>query len=297
MKKAIVIFISIFCSAVSALEIECDMKSRYENVYKYKYPKHLKLKPIKVAVIDTYFNHSVCDKSIKNISLYSGEKKIQVNSENLDKLKYHGTNVVSIIKAINPKARITLYQTHFLSSYNLAFLIKKAVDDGANIINYSITGGEYMAMEKKAIEYAIKKNVLVIGSAGNEGVNVEKSPIFPGSYKLDGMISVTGHEGTYNYSDKVIDFALPSKYIPIPSYSDQFFLTGSGTSYASAVLSGLSSILLGAKNFKTPLLLKEYLKTFARYQMSKPLSRFGTIDPFKIINELNEKRKLASSQN
>ncbi len=74
--------------------------------------------------------------------------------------------------------------------------IDYAVAHGAHVINLSWgTSGESAAL-RDAIERAIKRNVVVVCSAGNGGGDLEATPYYPASFKLRNLISVAASDNS-----------------------------------------------------------------------------------------------------
>ena len=69
--------------------------------------------------------------------------------------------------------------------------IKYAVDNGADIINYSGGGPGANADEKAAIAMAADKNIIFVAALGNEGSYIgKKIKYYPASYEFPNIISV-----------------------------------------------------------------------------------------------------------
>ena len=115
------------------------------------------------------------------------------------------------------------------SSSRVNNAIRYAVDNGANIINLSVGNCGYSAATGEALNYAVRKGVVVVAAAGNNGRSLSKktkhanncdksddSPIFhtPASFggEIDGMLTVGSHDSLFplrkslfsNYGKKVV---------------------------------------------------------------------------------------------
>lgn len=116
-----------------------------------------------------------------------------------------------------------------------------AVDHGADIINLSLGSTYANPLTKKAVEYAMEKNVLVVASSGNDGENIK---IYPASF--DTVISV-GSVDQYstlssfsNYNDKV-DVVAPGSAI-LTTNRTNTYATVSGTSFSSPYVAGIAAL-------------------------------------------------------
>ena len=92
-----------------------------------------------------------------------------------------------------------------------------AINHGATVINFS---SEDVSMRSdkiyKVIKNAQKKNVLFVVSAGNDGQNLDKNPVYPCSYKLDNLICVGSvtksgkRESFSNFGERVAAYEVGS---------------------------------------------------------------------------------------
>jgi len=127
--------------------------------------------------------------------------------------------------------------------------IHYAVENGAQIINYSGGGLEFSKQEKLAIEKAQKKGILFVAAAGNERSNSDKKKYYPADYELSNIISVTAIDPdknvlpSSNYGVVTVDIAAPGKRIystlPKGRYGPM-----TGTSQATAFVSGVAALLM-----------------------------------------------------
>jgi major intracellular serine protease len=123
-----------------------------------------------------------------------------------------------------------------------------AIENGADIINYSGGGyGEFEA-ERKILALAAEKNILVVAAAGNENVNTDRKKYFPAGYPFANILSVaaTAPDGKLikqsNFGFQSVDVAAPGENIrsaiPGNRYGDM-----SGTSQATAFVTGAAASL------------------------------------------------------
>ena len=114
---------------------------------------------------------------------------------------------------------------------------------GAQVINCSFGSLEYSQAEADVIQYVIDSmDVLVVASAGNEGLNTDVFPV-----ALDNVIGVCALDSNdqkipiSNYGEN-FDIAAPGASIYSPYVQNQYG-SNSGTPVAAAIVSG-SAILL-----------------------------------------------------
>jgi len=209
-------------------------------------------KKIKIAVVDTGVDLDHPDLKGRLQKGYN----IVANNDNPDDDNGHGTHVAGIIASdTNNKkgvAGITWYNPIIPvkvmdskgqgGSFNIAKGVRWAADHGADVINLSL--GNYQSCEvmNDAVEYALKKNVVVVASAGNDNTN---QPTYPAA--IPGVISVAavdwdGKRADFsNYGD-YIDVAAPGVEIPSTYFKSQY-ASLSGTSMAAPHVSALAGLI------------------------------------------------------
>lgn len=119
-----------------------------------------------------------------------------------------------------------------------------AVDNGASVINISLELSQPSLELEKAVDYAWTSGVLVVAAAGNDGGG---QLTYPACYENSVAVAATKQDDTLaplsNHGDWV-DVAAPGFYIystlPENSYGYK-----SGTSFATAYVSGLAALLFG----------------------------------------------------
>ncbi len=117
-----------------------------------------------------------------------------------------------------------------------------AVDKGANVINVSIELGEPLPELEEAINYAWGQGAVIIAAAGNDGT---QSPVYPAAYENCLAVAAIRQDNTLaplsNYGDWV-GVAAPGFDI-FSTLPDDSYGYRSGTSFASAYISGLAALL------------------------------------------------------
>lgn len=199
-------------------------------------------KNVNIALVDSGvdYNHPELKDSIK----YSEGKSYVPTEPDLLDQNGHGTQVAGIIaahdklKGIVPNITITPYKVIGKKDGESVWTIQAiidAVNNGADVINLSL--GTYKATNledenaiikayERAIQYAQDKNSIVVASAGNEGINLdkpfektdEKNGVLykihvPGG--LSNVLTVSGtdkNDEIVNYSNfgHEVDFSAPS---------------------------------------------------------------------------------------
>lgn len=194
----------------------------------------------------------------------------------------HGTHVAGIIGAIaDPQSgvsgvahSVSLMSVKYYSESNPGAVnlrntvraINYAVDHGARIINYSGGGPEFSEDEFLAIKKAEAKGVIVVAAAGNEHENTDqvKNSYYPAAYRLSNIISVAATDihnnllPSSNWGKKSVDVAAPGEniYSTLPGGRYGYM---SGTSQATAFVSGMAALLLAQDPTLTPQKVKQII--------------------------------------
>lgn len=184
----------------------------------------------------------------------------------------HGTHVAGIaaavtnnstgIASIGFKTKIMPVKITSGSSGEFAFpfdAIRYAIDNGANILNFSWRGTSYSNAEQELMNYAISKGVVIIAAAGNDNSD---APTYPASYK--GVLSVAGTQtGDTRYSasnyGETIDVAAPGVSI-YSTWDKSDYRWMSGTSMSTPLTAGLAALVKSQFPNYSPLQIEEQIR-------------------------------------
>lgn len=198
---------------------------------------------------------------------FYGDSDIKGNSD-------HGTHVAGIIAAVRNNGKgidgladavnIMVIRAVFAGAdeydKDVALAIRYAVDNGAKVINMSF-GKPYSPQQKwveEAIQYAAKKDVLIIHAAGNDARNTDSGAFYPTSQKLNGkhfsnMITVGASAANSkeliasfsNYGKQSVDVFAPGVNLYSATFEQNDFKYDivNGTSIAAPVVSALAAVL------------------------------------------------------
>ncbi|MFC4505804.1 MULTISPECIES: type VII secretion-associated serine protease mycosin [Streptomyces] len=178
----------------------------------------------------------------------------------------------------------------------LAEGIRWAADHGADVINLSLGDDSVSAhpepAEDEAVQYALKKGVVVVASAGNGGEKGDHIS-YPAAYP--GVIAATavdryGTRSSFSTRRWYATVSAPGEDVVIAD-PDHKYYQGWGTSAASAFVSGAVALVKAAHPGLSPAQIKTLLEDTARNAPSggRDDSRgFGFIDPAAAIKAAGE---------
>ena len=230
----------------------------------------------------------------------------------------HGTHLAGIIGAIaNPKSGtagvtqavqimpVRYYSDSAPGSVNLANTIKAlhyAIDNGARIINYSGGGPEYSEEEYQAMKKAEQHGVLIVAAAGNDHHNtdVEDFRYYPAAYQLKGLrniITVASIDSenhilpSSNWGVRSVDVAAPGEGI-LSTIPGGRYGKMTGTSQATAFVSGIAALILSKAPGLSPVEVKELIVSNVTQVsgLHGKVSSGGKVDAYRSIEALEMSR-------
>jgi len=226
----------------------------------------------------------------------------------------HGTHVAGIIGAVaNPKTGVSgvaqsvsieavkYYADSNTGAVNLQNTVKAiewAVNSGAKIINYSGGGPEFAEEEYIALKKAESKGVLVVAAAGNERSDTDQPEnyYYPSAYRLTNIISVAATDinnkliRSSNWGKTKVDVTAPGENIFSTLPNGRYgFMTG--TSQATAFVSGIAALLLAHNPSLTPARIKEIIRASvdAYPELKEKVAAGGRVNAKKALLALGVK--------
>jgi hypothetical protein len=154
----------------------------------------------------------------------------------------HGTHVAGIVHAVAPAAMLlpvrVMDSEGMGNSVGIARGIRWAVDHGADVINLSLGMVTDAYVIKDAVDYADNRRVLVVASAGNQGI--QESHHFPA--RMSSVIAVAAT----NANDLKAPFSNYGSYVNVSAPGEAILSTfpgggyavWSGTSFSAPMVSG-----------------------------------------------------------
>ncbi|NQU36261.1 MAG: S8 family serine peptidase [Actinobacteria bacterium] len=178
----------------------------------------------------------------------------------------HGTHVAGAIvghgsvAGVAPDARVlpvrVMDRSGFGSTADIAAGIVWAVNNGADIINLSIGSTAPDRAEKKVIQWAFTRGVLVVAAAGNEG---NRKPVYPAAYRdakrnarvgRDPVLGVgavhrSGAYASFSQRGRFVDVVAPGvRLLSTAPRSAGSYGWDSGTSMAAPVAAGVAAVAM-----------------------------------------------------
>jgi subtilisin family serine protease len=170
----------------------------------------------------------------------------------------HGTHVAGIVAAsvngkgitgVAPGTRIlpvrVLGRYGSGSSHDVAEGIMWAADNGATVINASLSGPHSAAYDT-AVAHATAKGVLVVAAAGNNRRTTNATG-WPAASPGALSVASTREDGAtsdFSHSGQTVDIAAPgSNILSLGTYDDSNYVYMSGTSMASPYVAGIASMV------------------------------------------------------
>ena len=140
--------------------------------------------------------------------------------------------------------------------------INYAVNNGADIINTSLTISNFSSAIKSAIEQAEQAGILVIAAAGNFDSDNDRSPVYPANFRSshDNLMSIANVNDTNslhvnsNYGTTSVDMAAPGVGL-FSTWKEAQYANSTGTSMSAPLVAATAALML-AEQTQTDLSLK-----------------------------------------
>lgn len=225
----------------------------------------------------------------------------------------HGTHVAGIIGAIADSRTgvsgvahnvsimpVKYYSDKASGAENLRNTIRAiyyAIDHGAKIINYSGGGPSFSDEEFQAIKKAESKGILFVAAAGNDHQDTDRPEnyYYPAAYRLSNIISVGATDiqnnllASSNWGKKYVDVVAPGGNI-FSTLPHGKFGTMSGTSQATAFVSGIAALLLSKNPNLTPQMMKKIITASVDPlpHLKEKISTGGRVNAYRALTTLKQ---------
>ncbi|MER6288064.1 S8 family serine peptidase [Streptomyces sviceus] len=154
----------------------------------------------------------------------------------------HGQNAADGIMGLAPEAKILPIRDR---SGGFADEIRYAVDQGASIINMSISNDQGFPEDREAVAYALEHDVLIVTASGNDGKGntVTYPKNYPGVLTVGGVDNGGNIWKGSNYGPEVLLSAPATHIISAGWPGNDKVRSGTGTSDATAFVSAAAALL------------------------------------------------------
>ncbi|MCR9254673.1 MAG: S8 family serine peptidase [Alphaproteobacteria bacterium] len=173
----------------------------------------------------------------------------------------HGTAVAGILVREAPTAALVPFRYPRPDMRRMGDIVTRAANAGIRILAMPL--GSNRKEDWTAFEAALRRHdVLAIVSAGNNGRDIDRAPVYPAALALDNILTVTSAdafgrlaEGS-NWGVESVDIMLPAENLETIDFRGAAG-TASGSSYAVPRLAALAARLLAAEPGLGALALKQ----------------------------------------
>lgn len=197
---------------------------------------------VKVAVLDTgVAQHTTFKSEVKNVMIVESAVAPQAWNG-------HGTAVASLItgslpeaQGVAPGADLTSYRIADdkgrSDTWTVAVAIRRAVDDGNQVISISMGSYGDSPLVREAVGYAIGKGVVLVASAGNDSY---EKPTYPAAYP--GVVKAVAVDASGEhllFSNAADESAISAPGWAVnAAYPEEKLVEFSGTSASAPIIAG-----------------------------------------------------------
>ena len=186
----------------------------------------------------------------------------------------HGTAVASILAREAPDAALVPFRYPRPDMSRMGELVARAVQAGVRILAMPL--GSRKPEDWRAFERALRgRDILAIVSAGNDGRDIDREPVYPAALALENIVTVTSADAFgrlasgSNWGAETVDVMLPAENLEIVDFRGASG-KASGSSYAVPRLAALAARILarhpglGAAELKARVLARATPSPFER---------------------------------
>ena len=162
----------------------------------------------------------------------------------------HGTKTASVLLREAAQVRLLPYRYPRPDMSRFAALIDDAARKGAAILTISLGSDEREEWQSFAAAAARHPEMLFIVSAGNDGRDLDRVPVYPAALELANKITVTSADAATgrpapgaNWGSRTVDLAVPAEGIRVTNFAGEDERV-SGSSYAAPRVAALAARLL-----------------------------------------------------
>ena len=162
----------------------------------------------------------------------------------------HGTKTASVLLREAPQIRLIPYRYPRPDMSRFGALIDDAAAKGAAILTLSLGSDDRADWQAFAAAAGRHPEMLFVVSAGNDGRDLDRTPVYPAALELANKITVTSADRATgrpardaNWGSRTVDLAVPAEGIPVIGFAGEEERV-SGSSYAAPRVAALAARLL-----------------------------------------------------
>ncbi|MBK3580900.1 type VII secretion-associated serine protease mycosin, partial [Streptomyces sp. MBT65] len=284
-------------------------------------------KNVKVAVIDTgvdvknpQLTKAVDASAGENLlpaKNAKGETIDRGNKQGTTDTVGHGTRVAGIIAArpakgtgfvgLAPDATIIPIKQNDAegdgTAATLATAIRDAVGKGAGVINISQDTANAVAPAdslEDAVNYALSRNVVVVASAGNDGLGGNVQITYPASY--EGVLAVAASDrnnerASFSQSGEFVGVAAPGVDM-VSTVPGNGHCSDNGTSFSAPYVAGVAALLKSKYPKWSAQQIVAQIEQTAERSISghDRLVGWGVVDPVKALTDVDPEHPVATPE-
>ena len=160
----------------------------------------------------------------------------------------HGTRVASVILAEAPAVRLIPYRYPRPDPRRMADLIEHAASHGARVVNLAMGSNRIDHWDGFRAGVAAHRDILFVVSAGNDGRNLDRRPVYPAAFDFPNMLVIASADGFgepapgSNWGKATVDLLVPGEQVPVIDFHGAA-ATASGASFAAPRVTALAARL------------------------------------------------------
>lgn len=161
----------------------------------------------------------------------------------------HGTRVASVILAEAPAALLIPYRYPWPDLARLADLVGDAASHEARIVNLAMASNQPEPWRAFAEAMAAHPDMLFVVSAGDDGRDLDRRPVYPAAFEADNMLVIAAADGFgnpavgSNWGKHTVDLLVPGERVPVIDFLGRATVA-SGASFAAPRIAALAARLL-----------------------------------------------------
>ena len=194
----------------------------------------------------------------------------------------HGTAVASVLLAEAPETRLLPYRYPRPDMARMADMVAAAGAAGAVIVAMPMGSNRETDWQAFARAARAHPEMLFIVSAGNNGRDIDRRPVYPAVLDLENLLVVSSADGDgrpapgSNWGPVAVDLLVPAEGLTVIAFSGAPS-RGSGSSFAVTRLAALAARLLARRPAWRAAQLKQAILDLAVPAPAPPTTRHGWI--------------------